>query len=105
MNENQAIRGRCQSSQDFDAIYWFSDSKEKLFFSRVSHMSLICEVVQHALTTGYLTIAAENQLRQLLQSRYGERDRHAFLKLQEATMLGHVKQESRELVRPSSPLI
>lgn len=68
-------------------------------------MSLICEVVQHALTTGYLTIAAENQLRQLLQTSYGERDRHAFLKLQEAAMLGQVKQESRETVHTSSPLI
>lgn len=59
-------------------------------------MSLICEVVEHALATGYLTIAAEHQLRQLLRTQYGAGDRRAFLKLQEAAMLGQVKQESRE---------
>ncbi|EKQ67471.1 hypothetical protein OsccyDRAFT_3747 [Leptolyngbyaceae cyanobacterium JSC-12] len=60
-------------------------------------MILIRDVVQHALTTGYLTIAAENQLRQLLQSKYGPEDRTAFMQLQQAVITGKVRQESREL--------
>jgi len=62
-------------------------------------MSLIKEIVQQALATGRLTISDENQLRQLLQTQYGDQERHAFLKLQEAAMAGQVKQESRESVR------
>lgn len=60
-------------------------------------MILIRDVVQHALTTGYLTIAAEDQLRQLLQSKYGAEDFNAFMQLQQAMMMGRVRQESREL--------
>jgi hypothetical protein len=58
-------------------------------------MALIREVVQTALTTGLLTIAAENQLRQLLASRYDREDFHAFMQLQDAAQSGSVKQESR----------
>lgn len=60
-------------------------------------MVLIREVVQQALTTGYLTVAAENQLRQLLKSKYEREDLDAFMALQQAAMAGLVRQESREL--------
>jgi hypothetical protein len=60
-------------------------------------MALIREVVQQALTTGYLTIAAENQLRQLLTTKYDWEDLNAFMTLQAAAMAGSVRQESREL--------
>ena len=60
-------------------------------------MFLIRELVQHALTTGYLTVEAEEQLRHLLQKKYDEDDLDAFVNLQQAAMSGLVKQESREL--------
>jgi hypothetical protein len=60
-------------------------------------MSRIREVVQQALSTGYLTVAAENQLRQLLRTKYEREDLNAFMTLQQAAMAGRVRQESREL--------
>lgn len=61
-------------------------------------MPLIREVVQQALKTGYLTVEAENQLRQLLTTtKYDLEDMNAFMSLQLAAMAGQVKQESREL--------
>lgn len=61
-------------------------------------MILIREVVHQALTTGYLSREAENQLRWLLQkTKYGGEDLQAFVQLQQAAMSGAVKQESREL--------
>ncbi len=60
-------------------------------------MARIREVVQTALTTGLLTIAAENQLRQLLANRYDREDFQAFMRLQNAAQSGSVKQESRLL--------
>lgn len=59
-------------------------------------MTSICEIAYQALTTGYLTIKAEEQLRILMQSKYGSDDLTAFLKLQKAAMEGLVRQESRE---------
>ncbi|TAE54671.1 MAG: hypothetical protein EAZ76_04125 [Nostocales cyanobacterium] len=56
----------------------------------------IRDVVETALKTGYLTIQAENQLRELLANRYDFEDFNAFMSLQEAAMTGKVKQESRE---------
>lgn len=67
-------------------------------------MVRIREVVQQALNSGYLTVAAENQLRQLLQTKYDREDFNAFMKLQKATMAGLVRQESRELRRHSQYL-
>lgn len=61
-------------------------------------MYLIREVVQQALKTGYLTLAEENQLRQLLQKKYDLEDLDAFILLQQAAMSGEVKQESRESI-------
>lgn len=60
-------------------------------------MFLIREVVHEALVTGYLTLAAENRLRQLLSTKYDSEDFMAFMRLQSAAMSGRVKQESREL--------
>jgi hypothetical protein len=59
-------------------------------------MALIREVVQQAITTGYLTIAAEERLRQLLKTKYDIEDFNAFMALQQAAMAGLVRQESRE---------
>jgi hypothetical protein len=62
-------------------------------------MLLIRNVVQQTLATGYLTVEAEEQLRQLLQTKYDLEDLKAFMTLQQAAMAGQVKQESRELIR------
>lgn len=64
-------------------------------------MSRICEVVEKALTTGYLTVEAEDQLRQLLAMKYDWEDFRAFITLQQEAMEGRVKQESRELMSAS----
>lgn len=60
-------------------------------------MVLIREVVEQAFATGYLSLAAENQLRQLLTTKYEEEDLNAFITLQQAVMDGYVLQQSREL--------
>jgi hypothetical protein len=63
-------------------------------------MLFIRDIVQQALATGYLTIAAQEQLRQLLQTtKYEKEDINAFMALQKAAMDGHVQQEIRELIR------
>jgi hypothetical protein len=59
-------------------------------------MVLIRDLVEQVLITGYLTLAEENQLRNLLKTKYDEEDLKAFMTLQEAAMNGLVKQESRE---------
>jgi flagellar biosynthesis protein FliP len=68
----------------------------KCGMKEVLTMTRIRDVVQEALATGYLTLEAENQLRQLLAKRYDKEDLNAFMKLQEAAMGGKVKQQSRE---------
>ena len=60
-------------------------------------MKLIREVVKQALTTGYLTVEAEEKLKGMLKNKYDLEDLEAFIDLQQATMLGMVKQESREI--------
>lgn len=60
-------------------------------------MITIQQIVQEAIATGCLTVIAENQLRQLLSTKYGTDDLRAFVKLQIAAMDGLVKQESRLL--------
>ena len=60
-----------------------------------ARIMLIREIVQQALTTRYLTREAENQLRQLLRSKYDSQDLQAFMTLQNAVMEGQVQQESR----------
>ncbi|MGE5659698.1 MAG: hypothetical protein ACM37W_24150 [Actinomycetota bacterium] len=60
-------------------------------------MLMIREVIQEALTRGYLTMEAEYQLRQIFTTRnYDLEDLNAFMSLQLATMAGRVKQESLE---------
>jgi len=61
-------------------------------------MNLIREIVQQAISTGYLTVEAEDQLRQLLSNKYDWEDFKAFIRLQQEAMEGRVKQESRELL-------
>ena len=65
-------------------------------------MIRIRDLAQQALQTGYLTMAAEEQLRQLLSRRYGSEDFNAFMLLQQAAMQGQVKQESRERLKAVS---
>ncbi|MGF1588918.1 MAG: hypothetical protein ACFCU7_06705 [Pleurocapsa sp.] len=60
-------------------------------------MKLIREIVEQALITGYLTLEAEEKLRTMLRNKYELEDLEAFIDLQQATMLGMVKQESREI--------
>jgi hypothetical protein len=59
----------------------------------------IRDVVQQAFADGYLTLEAEEQLRQLLQAKYGPDDLQAFMRLQFAVVSGKVRQESRDLAR------
>lgn len=61
-------------------------------------MKLIREVVKQALNTGYLTLEAEENLRKMLKNKYDLEDLEAFIDLQQATMVGIVRQESRELL-------
>ena len=60
-------------------------------------MNLISKIALEAQKTGYLTVRAENQLRQLLAKKYDHEDFRAFMKLQQAALEGRVQQESREL--------
>lgn len=62
-------------------------------------MSTISEIVHQVLQAGYLTIDAEEKVRQLFSKQYDLEDIEALTKLQQATTLGRVKQQSRELVR------
>lgn len=62
---------------------------------------LIRDVVQTALSAGYLTLEAEIQLRNLLQTtKYSSPDLWAFHQLQAAAMMGKVIQQSRETLDP-----
>ncbi|NER20131.1 MAG: hypothetical protein F6J86_01270 [Symploca sp. SIO1B1] len=61
-------------------------------------MGRISTVVQQAITTGYLTVAAEQKLRQLLTTSYDHEDFQSFINLQQYAMEGMVKQQSREKI-------
>jgi len=61
-------------------------------------MLSICEIVKEAFTTGLLTVEAEEQLRQLLKTKYDAKNFRAFMLLQHAVMSDAIRQESRELV-------
>ena len=65
-------------------------------------MGLIREVVSQALNTGYLTVEAEDKLRLMLKNKYELEDLEAFIQLQQAAMIGEVKQESREILAAQS---
>lgn len=60
-------------------------------------MNLIRDLVEEALETGYLSLEAEEKLRQLLKRKYTQEDLEAFMALQQAAMMGIVRQQSREL--------
>ncbi|WP_223307390.1 hypothetical protein [Baaleninema simplex] len=62
----------------------------------------IRDLVREALETGYLSVEAEEQLRQCLTQKYDLEDFHAFVRLQQAAMQGKVRQESRELLERQS---
>ncbi|MEY2858133.1 MAG: hypothetical protein RLZZ74_2445 [Cyanobacteriota bacterium] len=64
-------------------------------------MKLIREIVKQALNTGYLTLEAEEKLRKMLRNKYELEDLEAFIDLQQATMLGMVRQESKEIFAAS----
>ncbi|MEH2249598.1 hypothetical protein [Nostoc sp.] len=66
-------------------------------------MALIKEIVQQALTTGYLSVVAEDKLRSQLQSNYDSEDLDAWIILQRAIVAGDVKQESRRKKASLSP--
>lgn len=59
-------------------------------------MMLIRDLVQQALSSGYLSVTAEEELRSLLRTKYEPEDFSAFMQLQQAAMEGRVRQESRE---------
>jgi|GEM_PF-2662765 hypothetical protein len=59
----------------------------------------IGQLVQEILTTGYLSIEVETQLRYLLQmTHYSQKDFEAFIQLQHAAIDGLIRQESREML-------
>ena len=60
-------------------------------------MGMISKIAEQALNTGYLTVEAEENLKLMLKNKYELEDLEAFIDLQQATMMGIVKQESREL--------
>lgn len=60
----------------------------------------ISELVQQALTSGYLSVEAENKLRELLNAKkYDLQELSAFMSLQLAAMAGRVRQESKNIPR------
>ncbi|MBD2179845.1 hypothetical protein [Aerosakkonema funiforme] len=50
----------------------------------------------------YLNVEAEDRLRKLLATKYDLEDLDAFINLQQATMIGRVRQESREKLQQLS---
>lgn len=52
---------------------------------------MINKIAHQALTTGYLTLEAENQLRLLLRTQYDSDDLTAFMKLQTAAADGMIR--------------
>ncbi len=60
---------------------------------------IIREVVQQAIATGYLSLAAENEMQQnFYSSKCDLEDLNAFMSLQLAAMAGRVRQESLESI-------
>ncbi|MEA5574945.1 hypothetical protein [Anabaena sp. UHCC 0451] len=57
-------------------------------------MIAIKEIVQQALTIGYLSATAQNQIQKLLQTNYDSDDLDGLIILQRAVITGKVKQES-----------
>jgi hypothetical protein len=89
------VGDRCHSSEKFSTLKPYI----RLSIGVIKHMLLIRNLVQEALSTGYLTLEAEEQLRRMLAAKYDREDLKAFMTLQQAAMAGQVKQQSRELMR------
>ncbi|MDY7014612.1 MAG: hypothetical protein SVX43_13620 [Cyanobacteriota bacterium] len=65
-------------------------------------MIAICQVVREALSNKFLSVSAEEQLKECLRSKqYTIDDLRAFWRLQSVVMSGVVKQESRILLARS----
>jgi hypothetical protein len=64
-------------------------------------MTSIGDVVKKALDTGFLSREAEDNLRRMLTTKYGDDELEAFISLQQAAMAGRVRQESREILSMS----
>lgn len=60
-------------------------------------MTSIRDIVDEAIASRHLSIAAERQLRQSLKTPYTSDELKAFLTLQQGIMVGFIKQESREV--------
>ncbi|MBE9054610.1 hypothetical protein [Sphaerospermopsis sp. LEGE 08334] len=56
-------------------------------------MITIKEIVQQALTTGYLSATAQHQIHKLLQTNYDSEDLDALIILQRSIVAGAVNQE------------
>lgn len=69
-------------------------------------MASIREIVQEAIARQYLSLDAENHLRQLLGHKLDHADFQAFMALQTAFMDGTLRQESRDRLQDtlSSPM-
>lgn len=63
-------------------------------------MPSIRDIVRQAFLAQFLSIEAEEQLRTMMQDRYEAADFQAFMKLQDAVMKGHIRQEARERIQP-----
>jgi hypothetical protein len=59
-------------------------------------MASIREIVQEAITTGYLSLAAVKQLHQMLEKEYEDEDLDALMSLHQAAADGKVRQELNE---------
>lgn len=59
-------------------------------------MASIREIVQEAIARQYLSLDAENHLRQLLSHKLDRADFQAFMTLQTAFLDGSLRQESRD---------
>lgn len=57
-------------------------------------MITIKEIVQQALTTGYLSATAQHQIHKLMQKNYDSEDLDALIILQRSIVAGAVNQES-----------
>lgn len=68
-------------------------------------MFLIRDIVKEAFAAGCLTVEAEEQLRQLLRTKYDGKDFKAFMLLQNAVASGVIRQESRELALRARDLV
>lgn len=61
-------------------------------------MVLIRDIAKTAIETGSLSLANEQKLRLMLREKYEQEDLEAFISLQQAVILGKVKQQSRQKV-------